>query len=1152
MDDIDGIECRVCRGGEEDDRPLVAPCSCSGSILLCHQDCLEEWLAHSKRKTCELCNVEYKFKSVYADNMPLVLPIPTLFKSILSKLFMELCPFTIRISLVILLWLVALPLLTTWLYRLWIHREAADSIFSVVSSRCNQIAIQDDIVNGIIIAGIIALSFLVLMSFTDFLVPPQDRDGPPFLRRARNRRRAAQAAQAAAAGVEGGLNNNNNNNGAQAQQPVVLGNGQQEQRPIFQLNVEEQRPVNNINGGAMAEGVGGERVVVDANEPIDQVERELDVNNIADLDDDFFLPEDDIDNGEIQIALDELLGVRGPLTSLVRNILWLLAFNGAYIGLFAYIPISIGSTIYALLLPHTKQILEQCKEYLMKFDPQIAFIFTDIQTLLDPSESVIQLRHVTQIVLGFGSIAFIVLLLGEVVYRLHKFIPLHITTLDYIMEALSFSRQILKSGFLLFIRIFCVPILLGFAVVYSLNLITEYSRDEILHLFLENIVGAFSLAWVLGICFMLFVMLYILQIREVFHPRFLATWIKPQEAQKDLLASLINDPILLHLRRVIVSVGVYIVLLFCCVVAPVYLLRGYSHLLSGDDPELYSSTFKVRLWYGNQKLQMPLELFVAHICLLTFTERYKDIIGKMQYLWFSFICRRLGMTRFLLPVVSLTHNETGNTVDNANASADAIHVAQSPIDMHHTEASNGSSSSTTPSVTISIEYQSEGYSEDILFDKNVKLPSQEVRYRFTDAIERPPEGWESQRNSARWAYGEEAKSHVEVSLAPRFVPSFWLLRLLLLMSISWIVLTHIILLFTIGPIVVGRIITQALRFPIQYQHDPLCYVFGAKIMWKMGAFFVKLKSENVSIAYNALKSVSAYMILKFIALSIIIPLSLGISCRMIMDVISFWFQFTPSLPVLGDVLNGNQSILSQSNSTCDFMQTYFSYEFEIFNLKLFLMNDWCLGIALLLLSLIVPAFEAAKLMFRLLRIVPDALPDGPRRVVANAAGNGANGAQVGHGNSATVNEDIGQTSALLNKIDSYLSSWTYNYGLSCLYQILFQSGGVLIAYLYEHISGSSHLNILIINDTMIKLDCIRMGSHFGCVCASILNFYLIFQAQIDACIKILLDKIRDDNYLVGTKLQSSPQGALQLQEIKRKQAKVYLSSDSLMSEAGVD
>ena len=38
--------------------------------------------------------------------------------------------------------------------------------------------------------------------------------------------------------------------------------------------------------------------------------------------------------------------------------------------------------------------------------------------------------------------------------------------------------------------------------------------------------------------------------------------------------------------------------------------------------------------------------------------------------------------------------------------------------------------------------------------------------------------------------------------------------------------------------------------------------------------------------------------------------------------------------------------------------------------------------------------------------------------------------------------------------------------------------------------------------------------------------------HFDAGLKKLLDKIRDENYLIGTKLQSSPQGLQRLTEIK--------------------
>jgi E3 ubiquitin-protein ligase DOA10 len=76
--------CRVCRCEGSAEQPLFHPCKCSGSIRYVHQDwyvngnakansnpltafflhphaSLMEWLAHSRKKHCELCEHPYSF-----------------------------------------------------------------------------------------------------------------------------------------------------------------------------------------------------------------------------------------------------------------------------------------------------------------------------------------------------------------------------------------------------------------------------------------------------------------------------------------------------------------------------------------------------------------------------------------------------------------------------------------------------------------------------------------------------------------------------------------------------------------------------------------------------------------------------------------------------------------------------------------------------------------------------------------------------------------------------------------------------------------------------------------------------------------------------------------------------------------------------------
>ena len=103
---IEEFECRVCRGvAELPSRPLCSPCLCSGSIMYCHQDCLEEWLNHSKKNKCELCGSIYHFTPVYAENMPSVVPIFNLVSSGAKIIFLSIIPLILKLAFAFTLWL---------------------------------------------------------------------------------------------------------------------------------------------------------------------------------------------------------------------------------------------------------------------------------------------------------------------------------------------------------------------------------------------------------------------------------------------------------------------------------------------------------------------------------------------------------------------------------------------------------------------------------------------------------------------------------------------------------------------------------------------------------------------------------------------------------------------------------------------------------------------------------------------------------------------------------------------------------------------------------------------------------------------------------------------------------------------------------------
>ncbi|KAI0358245.1 hypothetical protein OH77DRAFT_1475139 [Trametes cingulata] len=110
--------CRICSAPAEPGQPLFHPCKCSGTIRYIHQDCLTEWLAHSKKKTCDVCKYPYSFTKVYSKDMPERLPFFLILRQF-SRQLLSAVLFGLRTVLVASIWLAALPWVTIWTWRMY-------------------------------------------------------------------------------------------------------------------------------------------------------------------------------------------------------------------------------------------------------------------------------------------------------------------------------------------------------------------------------------------------------------------------------------------------------------------------------------------------------------------------------------------------------------------------------------------------------------------------------------------------------------------------------------------------------------------------------------------------------------------------------------------------------------------------------------------------------------------------------------------------------------------------------------------------------------------------------------------------------------------------------------------------------------------------
>ena len=314
---------------------------------------------------------------------------------------------------------------------------------------------------------------------------------------------------------------------------------------------------------------------------------------------------------EINVALDELLGLRGPISSLVRNLLWLLVFNTVYLGFFAFIPKTIGSVVYSNLLNTT--FFDDAVNLLPLIHTEnettisVKTIVSKINQESNDENTIFRLPDFSAVNLGYLFCAGVVIMLrfGWILFQ--KFRrnrtnieatppapavgrdadPVGAAALDDEAERLAnvirdndghpgleddLANQgiamseaiglvldstvaVVKVGILLFLKMFLLPVLLGIWLDRSsMELFGSNSEGRILYAG-KDLFSFILLHWVCGITFMLLVTVSVLQLREVAHPDLLKNMIRPQEPQPNLLGNLMHESVLTQTKRMLLSLG---------------------------------------------------------------------------------------------------------------------------------------------------------------------------------------------------------------------------------------------------------------------------------------------------------------------------------------------------------------------------------------------------------------------------------------------------------------------------------------------------------------------------------------------------------------------------------------------------------------------
>ncbi|RLO09324.1 hypothetical protein DYB28_001659 [Aphanomyces astaci] len=360
--------------------------------------------------------------------------------------------------------------------------------------------------------------------------------------------------------------------------------------------------------------------------------------------------DDDMDHMEINIAMDEVIGFRGPPYILLRNVSWFLAFNGAYLGIFAFVPYTLGSTIVATVAKCVHHIVGDPLSMLTldlhaagPIDGWTAFIATVANSTREAQVNGDCLQFVDVVTCGVGYISFCVSVVAwrATVRTISLYTP-HRPLLVGLLWFLSCLNAVIKVGSLLLLKTIVLPVLLGLGMDAATLPLFRASPWDRMSFFLDHMLTSMMVHWVLGISFMLFVTVVVLQMREVMHPDILAATIRPQEPNQDILKSLLAEPSVKHARRMVLSLAIYAMLLATMVYLPVRV--AYA---------VVPSVFPLHLTfhYYFAPLQVPLELAVTYMTVLNVLDTYKHELGHVQSTWMTRLCHRLGLVEYLLPRV---------------------------------------------------------------------------------------------------------------------------------------------------------------------------------------------------------------------------------------------------------------------------------------------------------------------------------------------------------------------------------------------------------------------------------------------------------------------------------------------------------------------
>ncbi|OIW10194.1 hypothetical protein TanjilG_27945 [Lupinus angustifolius] len=665
-DDEEGDVCRICRNPGEADNPLRYPCACSGSIKFVHQDCLLQWLNHSNARQCEVCKHPFSFSPVYADNAPSRLP----FQEFVVGMAMKAChvlQFFLRLSFVLSVWLLIIPFITFWIWRLAFVRSFGEAQ-RLFLSHLSTAVILTDCLHGFLLSASIVFIFLGATSLRDYFRHLREIGGQDADREDEVDRNGARVAR----------------------------------RPPGQANRNVAGDVNDEDA-AGAQGIAGAGQVIRRNAENVAARWEMQAARLEAHVEQMFDGLDDADGAE-DVPFDELVGMQGPVFHLVENAFTVLASNMIFLGVVIFVPFSLGRIILhylswlfstasgpvlSVVAPLTDASLSLANITLKNALTSVKNLSSDAQEsgsigqiaeimkvnasgsseisnnisasvsadlLKGGSISTSGLSDVTTLAIGyififslivcyFGVVALIRYTKGEplTIGRFYGIASIAETIPSLFRQFLASMRHLMtmvKVAFLLVIELGVFPLMCGWWLdVCTIQMFGKTMVHRV-QFFSASPLASSLIHWVVGIVYMLQISIFVSLLRGVLRNGVLYFLRDPADPNYNPFRDLIDDPVHKHARRVLLSVAVYGSLIVMLVFLPVKL-----------GMRMAPSIFPLDILVSDPFTEIPADMLLFQICIPFAIEHFKlrTTIKSLLRYWFTAVGWALGLTDFLLP-----------------------------------------------------------------------------------------------------------------------------------------------------------------------------------------------------------------------------------------------------------------------------------------------------------------------------------------------------------------------------------------------------------------------------------------------------------------------------------------------------------------------